>query len=163
MLSGQSASSLSGIPLDIEIIQKATRDDIPQLPDELASQFNEYIQRWAKHTLMELKDSIQYREIGETGQLYQSLKARFKKQLTINRIGFWFRPQGVYIEKGVGRGYNMVGGAVVRTARTRQTLRPRKPNPWFNPTIKDAIPDLEAIVAKYYDSAVINAVRIYIP
>ena len=157
------AADLGSIPLEIEIRNVVTRDELPQLGDELLKQFNDEVKGWGGKVLKELQYSIPESGI-EGEELVNSLRTNFKRnEGGINRIGFRFKPHGVYIHKGVGRGYQMRGGAVVRTARGEPNPEERIPKPWFNPVIEAFIPDLNDIIGKYYATATINTVRIYIP
>lgn len=78
----------------------------------------------------------------------------------IDRIGFSFKPEGVYIHMGVGRGYHRSGGVTTRTSK--QNTFGRKPILWFNPVISQHISDLDSIVSQYADDLVINSTRIYL-
>ena len=78
----------------------------------------------------------------------------------IDRIGFSFRPEGVYIHMGVGRGYHRNGGVTTRTSK--QNTMGRQPILWFNPVIEQHMAELSAIVEGYADDIVINATRIYL-
>lgn len=160
---GLSGANLSSVPLEIEIRNAATRDDLPELPEALRDRFNAEVIGWGNSVLAELRLSIP--EMGIDGnELSKSLKLNpHKNRDTINRIGFRFKPEGVYVHKGVGRGYQMQGNSVVRTAKGKPNPQERIPKPWFNPVIAAFIPDLEKIVGNYYSTAVINSVRIYIP
>ncbi|HBZ67607.1 MAG TPA: hypothetical protein DEO70_12285 [Bacteroidales bacterium] len=160
---GLAGANLATIPLEIEIQNVVTRDELPQLNDELLKQFNSEVKQWGTSVLQELRYNIP--EMGIEGtELTDSLRTNFRKNAGgINRIGFSFRPHGVYIHKGVGRGYQMQGGVVVRTAKGEPKPQERYPKPWFNPVIEAFINDLNQIVGKYYATAVMNTVRIYIP
>jgi len=160
---GLSGADLGSIPLEIEISNAVTRDELPQLSDELKQQFNKEVRDWGATVLQELRYAIP--ESGMEGtELSSSLRTNFRRNAgSINRIGFSFRPYGVYVHKGVGRGYRMQGEVVVRTAKSKPAPQKRIPKPWFNPVIETFTPDLDEIVGRYYSTAVINTVRIYIP
>lgn len=160
---GLAGTNLASIPLEIEIQNVVTRDELPQLDDELLAQFNSEVRQWGASVLTELRYNIP--EMGIAGdELSNSLRTNFRKNAGgINRIGFSFKPHGVYVHKGVGRGYQMQGGVVVRTAKGEAKPDERQPKPWFNPVIETFVDDLNKIVSKYYATAVINTVRIYIP
>jgi hypothetical protein len=78
----------------------------------------------------------------------------------IYKLGFSFRPEGVYIHKGVGRGYVAAGNGVVKTSRTPGFNR--RPIVWFNPVIERNLPKLREIVLQYNKDIIINTTRIFI-
>ena len=91
----------------------------------------------------------------------------------ITGLSFVFERHGVFVHKGVGRGYEMQGGMVIRTAKvadpeTRQMLsrndrqRPREPFEWFNPIIEQTLPELADRLAEINADAVVNATRMMI-
>jgi len=91
----------------------------------------------------------------------------------IDRVTYTFERHGVFVHKGVGRGYEMQGGMVVHTAKsedpaTRQPTwwgdepRPRLPNDWFNPLLEQNLPELADKLAEINADAVLNATRMMI-
>jgi hypothetical protein len=78
----------------------------------------------------------------------------------IYAIGFGLRRHGVFVEKGVGRGYEYNGGNVRR--KDGGPVK-RRPSPWFNPIMEAEIPRLTDIVKRYTGDAIImNTKRMYI-
>lgn len=75
---------------------------------------------------------------------------------------FRFERHGVFVHKGVGRGYQMQGGMVVRTAKNPPNPRPRVPVDWFNHIIDSSVPELAERVGRINADAAINAVRMRI-
>ena len=91
----------------------------------------------------------------------------------IDRVTYTFERHWVFVHKGVGRGYEMQGGMVIRTAKsedpaTRQRSwwgddpRPRLPNEWFNPLLDQTLPELADKLAEINADAVLNATRMMI-
>jgi hypothetical protein len=78
----------------------------------------------------------------------------------IYRLGFSFPREGIFVHKGVGSGYVMRNGVVVKTSKS--TGFNRQPKPWFNPVIESFIPELGEIIKEYAETAILNSTRIYI-
>jgi hypothetical protein len=103
------------------------------------------------------------------GELLKSFKARMRKYYgEIDKISYRFVQHGVFLHKGVGRGYAMVGGSVMRVSGSvsshlkttkRQMGREyqpkmisslsisRSPVDWFNPVIDKGLEGLANLVA----------------
>lgn len=148
-------------PFDIEISEDSVSNKYQRTRDtESVNKFNEEIRAWGAKVKAELYPSLDSNEIKGT-KLKSSIKNTYKEDYgEIFRIGFSFKPEGVYVHKGVGRGYIMQDGVVVKTSRTKGWNR--RPKPWFNPVIESNIPALEAIIKSHVSEAIINTSRIYI-
>ena len=101
----------------------------------------------------------------------------YKSDGEIDCIGFSFARHGVFWQKGVGRGYVMQNGVVLRGQKKRIGINKydkrtsflasagpirRKPVDWFNGLISQEIETLADIVADHYADRVINATRMTI-
>ena len=96
-------------------------------------------------------------------KLSDSLKSQTKQKYgVIDQASIIFERHGVFVHKGVGRGYKMVGGSVVRTAKSINPFRTRVPKEWFNPAIDQLLPELVEKLEKINADAVINATRLVI-
>ena len=73
------------------------------------------------HTERKLENSI----LGQTRQTYG----------VIDRASIKFERHGVFVQKGVGRGYQMQEGFVHRVAKTPMSGKIRQPADWFNSVI----------------------------
>lgn len=94
--------------------------------------------------------------------LSQNLKTRVKKDFgEIFMVGFQFPRHGVFVHKGVGRGWEMQGGKVVRVA-TSEYRGEREPKEWLNPEIDKRLPKLADDIVALKADAVVNATRIKI-
>lgn len=92
---------------------------------------------------------------------------------TVDSIGFIIERHGVYVHKGVGRGYKMIAGKVVRYSKAKvQTSYSHKlgktvykipvrrfPVDWFNKIINDRSPELANRVAEIHANQVVNIAR----
>ena len=76
-------------------------------------------------------------------------------------VSFSFERHGVFVHKGVGRGYNMTGGAVIRTTKAAMSA-PRNPVPWFNAVLDTQIPILADSIAVVNANAALNAAKLHI-
>lgn len=76
---------------------------------------------------------------------------------------FKIQRHGVFVHKGVGRGYKMQSGMVVRTAKSANPdPRPRVPIDWFNHIINAHAPQLADQIGEINADAAINAARMRI-
>ncbi len=95
-------------------------------------------------------------------KLAQSITSKTRKDYgEINTISYSFERHGVFVHKGVGRGYEAQNGFVVRTAKGPKTAD-RKPAEWFNPVLDAYIPELANEIAKVNADAVLNTARVKI-
>jgi hypothetical protein len=92
-------------------------------------------------------------------KLANSINTKTRKDFgEIDTISFSFERHGVFVHKGVGRGYKMSSGVVTRTAKGPVTIL-RKPVDWFNPVLDGYIPELADNIAKLNANAVLNIAR----
>lgn len=77
-------------------------------------------------------------------------------------VSFRFERHGVFLHKGVGRGYQMQGGMVVRVAKNPPKGEVRRPVEWFNPIINARTPQLANDIARVNADAAVNATRMRI-
>jgi hypothetical protein len=97
----------------------------------------------------------------------------YKKFDIYEGIGYRIQQQGVWVHKGVGRGYQMRGGMVVRVdgsgigrkKESRMAISEpirRTPVDWFNPVIDANTDNLANQIALVNENAVVNAMRMKI-
>lgn len=95
-------------------------------------------------------------------KLKDSITSRIKKEFgAAERITFNFERHGVFVHKGVGSGYKMAGGKVLRVAKT-DSGEPRTPQEWFNPVLNELLPELADRLAEVNADIVLNASRMMI-
>lgn len=91
----------------------------------------------------------------------------------VDRLGFTIQRHGIFVDKGVGRGYQIRGGMVVRvdgkgTGRKRLDRQPiaapirRTPEDWFNEVIDANTDNLANQIMTINENSVINAIRLRI-
>lgn len=123
-------------------------------------QFNSDISQAARAMRDEMKQRIQSLSSSQRNRLYRSLRLNTgKKDGLIYKLGFKLKRHGVFMEKGVGRGYNMNGGSVVRTAKGPQK-KARVPKPWFNPSVDAHAGNLADAAAKHYADLAMSRLKI---
>jgi len=146
-------------PFDINI----SKDSLQQariMEIATVDEFNGKLLGWLEKVKAALGPSISGSGIGGS-RLASSIKGTSKEQSgEIYRLGFSFRREGIFIHKGVGRGYVMKGDTVVKISKTEGFNR--HPKPWFNPVVESFIPELEQIVHAYYETAIVRTGRIFI-
>lgn len=122
--------------------------------------FNDRLKAWGARVNAALPPSISGHGIGGR-KLARSIRNTYSYEFgEIYRLGFSFAREGIFVHKGVGRGYVMQGGTVVKISKSPGFNR--RPKPWFNPVIGQFIPELEEIVKEYAETAIINSTRIFI-
>ena len=75
----------------------------------------------------------------------------------IDRVSFTFERHGVFVHKGVGRGYP-IGGATVK----EPSGKVRRPVEWFNPEIEKYAPELADRLAEINADIEVNAAYLHI-
>lgn len=149
-------------PFDVSIEEqgKTQRFERSQWSPQAAQAYNEKLIAWATKVNASLPASLSSHGIGGK-QLRSSIRNTcFYEFGEIYRLGFSFSREGIFVHKGVGRGYRMNKGVVVKVSKTPG--HNRIPKPWFNPVIEANISTLEQVVIDYTKTAIINSARIYI-
>ena len=97
-------------------------------------------------------------------KLAASIMSKVGKEFGLaNYVGFSFERHGVFVHKGVGRGYLSDGkGFVTRTAKYPARIRERIAVEWFNPVLDRNIPILADELANINADAAVNATRMKI-
>ena len=177
------ADKLSSTPtsrlIRMETISEIERYNIAQDADRLTA-FNKEVEQWQDAVSKQLKAPISSRSLRIARELQP--KAYTDKYGLINRLGFSFPRHGVYIHKGAGRGQGgligskwsylkRINGMEINTSIIRHTnpASLRKQNEgnrqayhWFDPVIKNRLPELADICMRYFDTMLIDATKIYI-
>lgn len=156
--------------------------------DISTEEYNKRVASWTTAIGMKIRAALKSFTHAGKGDLVKSLRGKNDKRFgKIDRIAFHFARHGVFLHKGVGRGYKMVGGTVVRASTpgsfiTRNTegkitskiLKAgpvgifenskvlRKPADWFNPIVQDNIDKLAGVVSEMRADQVVNATKIFI-
>jgi hypothetical protein len=126
------------------------------LPAFDLDKYNKEVRDWAFRVGSGLKGNIMAFNGKGTGQLAQMLQTRTRKSFNeVDLISYHFPRHGVFVQKGVGRGYVMQGGTVVRGIRHDKVVKPlqgpvnRRPEDWFNGTMEREVPVLADIIANH--------------
>jgi hypothetical protein len=110
------------------------------------------------------------------GELLKSFRMKTKQSFgEVDRITYHFERHGIFLHKGVGKGYSMVGGKLSRISRTSNnqneklsfkaltgSILKRKPIEWFNPIITGNMDKLADLIAEMRADQVVNATKILI-
>jgi len=165
-------------------------------PEEL-SQYNNMIKRWSAMVRRKLYGSVLRFRKGKPGAITRGLNSansrteyKLKDNLSykpgysygqIESVSYRFERHGVFVHKGVGRGYIMSGGVVVRGYKPSKEAKAyakaknraigntilsgpvrRQPADWFNPIMDQNVPELADKVAQMNADAIVNALRLRI-
>ena len=84
-------------------------------------------------------------------------------------IGFSFARHGVFVQKGVGSGYQMSGGMVMKVvkndakkSKSKVGTKSRKPVDWFNGILEENLPELIDRIMEINADATINSGKMLI-
>lgn len=144
--------------------------------------FNRDVRGWGNGTASILRSTVSSRfakgKIGpriyksgihrgkSENKLANSIRAKFRKDqggYQIDTIGFDLERHGVFLQKGVGRGYVANSGGVARIAKSEDSIAFRTKDDWFNGTLERRIPELSKIIVKHTgDAIVLNTKRMFI-
>ena len=150
------------------------RTEQETLQDMLAGvQQNELIEMWVPKVRRALRSSARWFSDGKTDpfvirdhgkqtekKLADSIGSYTKKDIdTITKIAFKFERHGVFVHKGVGRGYMIPepGANAIRTAKDPARKRERVAVEWFNPVLDRYLPELVEKIARINADAVVNS------
>ena len=139
---------------------------------------NNIVNRWIPKVNRELRSSAAWFRFGKTepfiirgtgakqrqeGKLVNSIKPSTKQSYgEIDTISFSFERHGIFVHKGVGRGWKMNGKLVTRTAKGKMQNGGRNSVEWFNPVIDRNAPVLANQIAIVNADAVLNATKLKI-
>ena len=139
---------------------------------------NSIVRRWIPGVNRELRSSASWFRFGKTesfitrgtgskirqeGKLVNSIKPSTKQTYgEIDTISFSFERHGIFVHKGVGRGWEMSGKLVTRTAKGKMKGGGRNVVEWFNPVIERNAPVLADQIAIVNADAVVNAAKLKI-
>lgn len=131
---------------------------------EAMKKFNKDVEDWATLTKHVLRYSIKSK-VKRDVYLSDSLKANIYHDSKyggkeVNKVGFSFAREGIYIHKGAGRGQGgYIGGRWINRHGQRkqraaesaglQGTGNRKPIEWFDPVVESRLPRLFDIVLEY--------------
>lgn len=148
------------------------------LSPEGVIQQNNIVRRWIPGVNKELRSSASWFQHGKTepfitrgtgtkqrqeGKLVNSIKPSTKQSFgEIDTITFSFERHGIFVHKGVGRGWEMKGKLVSRTAKGKMQNGGRNVVEWFNPIIDRNAHILADQIAEVNADAVLNATKLKI-
>lgn len=136
--------------------KKTSMVERPSANGPISKKFGDKIKPWEEYKLAEKLSYNVYKRFG-----------------VAEGIGFRIQQQGVWVHKGVGRGYQIRGGMVVRVdgsgdGRKKESRLPinapvkRFPVDWFNPVVDANTNTLADRIALINENAVVNAMRLRI-
>lgn len=153
-------------------------------PQEIGiDEYNKRVADWGSALGKKIRDSIRALTTKGKGDLLKSLRLKTAKWYgEVDKLSYHFARHGVFAHKGVGRGYYMDGGKVIRgnkpgkvlTAKTldinyrlhqavlRSAKINRKPTEWFNPVVSENIEGLADLIAEMDADRMVNATNIMI-
>ena len=92
--------------------------------------YNDEARGWARQTRRDLRNAVLQAGAVHTGELSRSVRYGARRSFgVIHSLSFKFPRHGIFVEKGVGKGWPITG----RTAMN--SVKARIAKPWFNPVI----------------------------
>ena len=167
----------SNLPFELSLESSSEVDKFQRAQDKASmKQFNKDVEDWSEKSKQALRISIKSlvkRDVSLSDSLKANLYYDRKYGSEVNRVGFSFVREGVYIHRGAGRGQGgMIGGRWIDrhgTMKSRaadsaglQGTGNRTPISWFDPVIEGRLPQLADIVADYSATMQINATNLFI-
>ena len=165
-------------------------------PEQVVAERNSAIRKWASMVTRRLKGRASVFSHGKQGMVmrkgdYPHPEEKLANSLNytngrlnygeIEYIGFRFERHGVFIHKGVGRGYVAAGNSVVRGHKPSNNVKKyakdsnrragnilsngpmrRHKDEWFNPIIQANMPELADRVAELWLDAAVNETQMLI-
>jgi hypothetical protein len=144
-------------------------------------EYNQQITNWGTKTGQDLRNSIRMLTSKGKGALLKSLRLKTAKWYgEIDKISYHFDRHGIFLHKGVGRGYRMIGGVVVRVSTPGSVILNkgkfneskvlkagpmgifanskvnRKSKEWYNPVIIKNVDKLADMIAEINADRVVN-------
>lgn len=119
---------------------------------------NADINKWNISFVVDLKDMIGQLSKSQKKELINRLKYQYKFQNDLLfKIQYQFPKSAIYWSKGAGKGYVVQNGNIQKLATNKsKSEKSREEHDWFNPTLKQSIENLAAIVANHYGSLMAN-------
>lgn len=148
--------------LSMETMSEIAKYERAQDKEDM-KKFNKDVEDWATLTKHVLRYSIKSK-VKRNVYLSDSLKANIyhdeKYGKEVNKVGFSFAREGIYIHKGAGRGQGgYIGGRWINRHGQRkqraaesaglQGTGNRKPIEWFDPVVESRLPRLFDIILEY--------------
>ena len=133
---------------------------------------NTIVKAWKAKVLSSLKGSvISEFHHGKTGmvqrknrdedKLSSSLKGYIHLDYNLaDGVSFRFERHGIFVHKGVGRGYSSSKNMVTKTSKNPAGHREKVE--WFNPVLDHHLPELADKIGAINANAVVNAMRMKI-
>lgn len=151
-------------------------------PEEIGlEEYNKRVTEWGSKLGNKIRASIRSLTSKGKGDLVKSLRLKAKKWYgEVDLLTYQFDRHGVFVHKGVGRGYHMEGGRVVRGDKPGKVLTAltvnqklhqvvlksarvnRKPAEWFNPVVAENIEGLANLIAEMDADRMVNATKMMI-
>ena len=139
------------------------------------TEFNQEVRKWTSKVRRKLRTSARWFSDGKTdsmvtrgqisghvrteGKLHKSINSKLKQfDGRYDSASFSFERHGVFVHKGVGRGYPLAGGFITKAINPT----PRVAVEWFNPVLNMHVPELADKIAEMDANAAVNATRLRI-
>lgn len=151
------------------LVNRSNEETLQDMLDTVRS--NELIEMWVPKVRRALRTSARWFSDGKTDpfvlrdhgrqtekKLADSIGSYTKKDVDrIFKIAFKFERHGVFVHKGVGRGYVAAGNGFVNRIAKGPQVHQRVAVEWFNPVLDQYLPELADKIAKINADAAVNS------
>ncbi len=132
-------------------------------------EINDLVKQWAPKVRTKLRSSARWFEGKDKSfvirgkqketKLHQSINSMTKMDAgMIELVSFKFERHGVFVHKGVGRGYPISGPGIIKNTTGKRRVAVE----WFNPIIDKHAPELANQLANVNADIAVNATRLRI-
>lgn len=129
------------------------------------TEYNQKIIAWKSKVTLALRASVSTLTSKGKGDLLRWIRGYvdFNKQGDAWRVIWKFPVHGVFLFKGVSRGYLLVNNRIVRAITRDNAVYfidkkfVRQPKDWYNEPIDSRVPELANIMASYYADKTVDA------
>jgi hypothetical protein len=173
-----SKNVIQGLPFELSIQSLSDIDKSIRIKDkEKVNQFNKDVKEWAEGTTKKLQMNVRMmvkNNVDLAESIHSNLFYDKKHTKEVNQVGFSFLREGIYIQRGAGRGYGGNKGGSKWTDRFGNLKKTnpdsyfkmgtgkRHPIQWYNPVIERQLPLLADIVSNYAAELSVNSTNLFI-
>lgn len=165
--------ALQNLPFSLSIQSLSEVDKMHRAENkEALQQFNKDVEKWGEDSVKSLRTSVKSlikRDVLLSDSIRSNLYYDRQYAKEVNRVGFSFAREGIFIHKGARRGRGGYTGSSWidrhgnRKSRAAESAGKQSGGiEWFDPVIETHLAQLADIVSEYSLTMQINATNLYI-
>lgn len=165
---------LNNLPFELDLVSTSETVKYQRRQDkQRVKDFNKQVEAWCIEATSRLRVSVRAMVKNDSNLSASIQHNLYKEKGEVNRVGFSFAREGIYLHRGAGRGQGgFMGSSWIDQLGKKRTTNPdafgkmntgnRKAVRWFDPVIEKELPFLADIVAEYCADMAVDATRIFI-